>query len=367
MSRWDTPGTGSNEPFESVRIIKPPKPTPPEAIEALNDLESTDDGELAWGADEEFEPERAEFDAAHAETEPTEPPVKQRSVIYINADAPGVSWAPPATATSPFAPPDSPSTAASADGSGSVKPRPVIIIDADAPVLGEDGEPLGKGASTAEVDPRFRARRRAIKRAEGRRRFRVLIALFSVMAFIVVVSLVLQSPLFSVRTVRIDGLRFADRAAVTQVAESLRGQPLYRLDQDKAKEAILIQPWVRRVRIVRTWPRTVTIDIAERTPVATAQLDDGLWRIIDIEGHVLSVSDGQPQNYLVIEGDPKAVEVGGVLSAPMVAGLRLADSLPDRLKASQPRLKLAATVPLRSKFPRRASFCSEQSMISAPN
>jgi cell division protein FtsQ len=215
------------------------------------------------------------------------------------------------------------------------KPRAVIVIDADAP-----GGLSGDDDASADVDPRIRARRRAVKRAEGRRRFRVLVAIGTLLVLLIGGSLVLQSPLFSVRQVQVDGVHFADKEAIQAVANSLYGQPLYRLDLAKAKEEILLQPWVRRVRIVRTWPRSVTLDVAERTPVGAVPMEDGQWRVIDIEGHVLAVTEGQPRDFMAIEGDPTPVGVGQTVSAPMISGARLAESLPGRLKTITTKVKV---------------------------
>jgi cell division protein FtsQ len=331
MSGFDSSerGDSGGASFEMVRIIKPPVSPPlpppgelPATVEAP-DVTATDSETTIKVVDHAFPvddvgllsevPPRSLPDddsIGHVEGEPNNPvTVKPRSVIIIEADEP--------------APPP-------------VKPRAVIVIDADAPADLSAGE-TGGGA---EVDPRIRARRRAVKRAEGRRRFRVLVAIGSLVVLLIGGSLVLQSPLFSVREVQVDGVHFADKDAIQSVANSLYGQPLYRLDLAKAKDEILLQPWVRRVRIVRTWPRSVTVDVAERTPVGAVPMEDGQWRVIDIEGHVLAVTEGQPRDFMAIEGDPTPVGVGQTVSAPMISGARLAESLPGRLKTITTKVKV---------------------------
>jgi cell division protein FtsQ len=331
VSGFDSPerGDSGGASFEMVRIIKPPaSPTvpppdvPPLPVDAadptVTDSETTTEivDDVFPVVDVGLLPDApapsvpGEDTNGHAAGELDNPvAAKPRSVIIIEADE-------------PEAPP--------------VKPRAVIVIDADAPADLSDGE-TGAGA---EVDPRIRARRRAVKRAEGRRRFRVLVGIGTLLVLLVGGSLALQSPLFSVREVQVDGVHFADKEAIQVVANSLYGQPLYRLDLAKAKDEILLQPWVRRVRIVRTWPRSVTVDVAERTPVGAVPMDDGQWRVIDIEGHVLAVTEGQPRDFMAIEGDPTPVGVGQTVSAPMISGARLAESLPGRLKTITTKVKV---------------------------
>lgn len=216
------------------------------------------------------------------------------------------------------------------------KRRQVIVIDDDVAVESELDASVAAGAD--RVDPRIRARRRAVQRAAGLRRFRLLIAIVTVLTLIIGGSILIQSPLFSVKEVNITGVYYTDAAAVQAVADSLRGQPLYRADLGKAQNDLLLQPWVRRARIVRTWPRSVTIDISERTPVAAVQAEDSEWRVIDVEGRVLALTLGKPKDFMEVKGDPALVAVGETVSEPMISGARLAEMLPGRLKAVTTRV-----------------------------
>jgi cell division protein FtsQ len=318
--------------FESVRIIKPPAENPPSeptpvvtpTVDEPNYDEHPDDIPApSW-----LMPD-AESDGADANA-----PVGDLVVGEADVAESGVDDAPHEMDTTeiPIVP-GSPPEAASFTVAEPTR-RKLIVIDDDAPA--EIPEPGEKSADA--VDPRMRARRREVQRAAGLRRFRVLIAVATVLTLIIGGSILIQSPLFSVKEVKVTGVRYTDAEAVQEVANSLQGQPLYRADLGQAQDAILLQPWVRRVRIVRTWPRTITIDIAERTPVAAVQAEDQNWRVIDVEGRVLALTQGKPIDFIEIKGDPAPVPVGETVSEPMISGARLAEMLPGRLKAITTRV-----------------------------
>ncbi len=331
-------GIEPGESFESVRIIKPPRDEP--------------------ATDEPIRDEPIREEVAISEPSADEPAVDPAEDIptpaWLNADihtaAADIDDAMAATtgeidraddlhhddtAEIPIVPgvetPGMPTITVSEP-----KRRQVIVIDDDVAVAPEPDASIAIDAD--RVDPRIRARRRAVQRAAGLRRFRLLIAIVTVLTLIIGGSILIQSPLFSVKEVNITGVHYTDPVAVQAVADSLRGQPLYRADLGKAQDDLLLQPWVRRARIVRTWPRSITIDIAERTPVAAVQSEDSQWRVIDVEGRVLALTLGKPIDFMEVKGDPAPVAVGETVSEPMISGARLAEMLPGRLKAITTRV-----------------------------
>ena len=331
--------TGRGESFESVRIIKPPRDEPtthqPAPDEPARDEvvleEQTVDPVPVDVVDDIPAPAWLTADIETATAAP------DTDVAVVTTGESDVSEAPHHDDTTEIPvvpssdPPEIPTITVSEP-----KRRQVIVIDDDVAVEPEPEVLVAAGAD--RVDPRIRARRRAVRRAAGLRRFRLLIAIVTVLTLIIGGSILIQSPLFSVKEVNITGVRYTDPAAVQAVADSLRGQPLYRADLGKAQDDLLLQPWVRRARIVRTWPRSVTIDIAERTPVAAVQSEDSEWRVIDVEGRVLALTLGKPKDFMEIKGDPALVAVGETVSEPMISGARLAEMLPGRLKAVTTRV-----------------------------
>jgi cell division protein FtsQ len=322
-------GIEPGETFEMVRIIKPPvdrapsDPTPtvapppgaPTADEFGDDIPAP-----SW-LTPDAEPDGADVSPTVPDTVVGEGDAVSAPHEFDTTEIPVVPGASPEAPTFIVAEPTR---------------RKLIVIDDDAPVEDTSGSTASRPGDP--VDPRMRARRREVQRAAGLRRFRVLIAIATVLTLVIGGSILIQSPLFSVKEVNVTGVHYTDAAAVQEVANSLKGQPLYRVDLGKAQDDILLQPWVRRVRIVRTWPRTITIDVAERTPVAAVQAEDQDWRVIDVEGRVLALTQGKPVDFIEIKGDPAPVPVGETVSEPMISGARLAEMLPGRLKAITTRV-----------------------------
>jgi cell division protein FtsQ len=110
------------------------------------------------------------------------------------------------------------------------------------------------------------------------------------------------------------------------------------VDLGSARRKLAASPWVERVSIRKDWPRTVHIDIAERTPIAGYLADDGKFRVIDDEGHVIAALDGQPVDYVTIvpagraTGPGISVPPGGVVPPALTDAARLARTLPDDLR-----------------------------------
>nr|NIR41854.1 FtsQ-type POTRA domain-containing protein [Actinomycetota bacterium]NIS36949.1 FtsQ-type POTRA domain-containing protein [Actinomycetota bacterium]NIT98463.1 FtsQ-type POTRA domain-containing protein [Actinomycetota bacterium]NIU22072.1 FtsQ-type POTRA domain-containing protein [Actinomycetota bacterium]NIU70566.1 FtsQ-type POTRA domain-containing protein [Actinomycetota bacterium] len=121
---------------------------------------------------------------------------------------------------------------------------------------------------TIGIDPRIRARRIAVRRAEGRRRLRFLLAALAVVGIAVGAWALSRSPLLDLDHVRIEGVGAGRVAAVDAAAGLGRGTPLVDVDLGAVETAVEALPWVRVAEASRDWPGTVRIDVGERVPVA---------------------------------------------------------------------------------------------------
>ena len=122
------------------------------------------------------------------------------------------------------------------------------------------------------IDPRLRARRTAVLRAEGRRRLRILILALAVMGGLVGAWAVSRSPLLDVDRVTISGVDAADAALVRRAAGVAEGEPLLGLDSTAIERAVSGLAWVAGARVHRDWPGTVSIEVVPRVPVAVVPL-----------------------------------------------------------------------------------------------
>ena len=76
-----------------------------------------------------------------------------------------------------------------------------------------------------------------------------------------------------VRELQVHGeLRHGDRAAIAAELRALAlGRPLARLDLQRLAAAAGRSDWVREVRVVRRWPRTLEVHLREHRPIARWQ------------------------------------------------------------------------------------------------
>ena len=179
---------------------------------------------------------------------------------------------------------------------------------------GDDSEPvfidddgtgdalLAKDATGRGIEPRLRQRRIGVRRAEGRRRLRRWGIAAGVILVVIAVLAVLGSSLFSVDEVDVTGVQRADTDAVSAVVDDLVGEPVLLIDTDAAEDRLEQIPYVDTARVRTDFPSRATIEIREREPVATTAGADGRFRILDREGRVLDVIEGQPIAFVLVSG-----------------------------------------------------------------
>jgi len=205
-------------------------------------------------------------------------------------------------------------------------PRPRADEDAGDPLV----------PSPARIDPRLRARRIAVLRQIGRRRLTAAIVVGAVVIVLVLAwAVVFHSPWLSVSKFDVRGASYTDRAAITQAAASVRGDAMLTADLGQVRRQVEALPWVASARVSRQWPRSLRIDVVERTPAAALFQADGTWRVVDLDGRILAASPNQPAGLVPIVAGGAVVAPGATVDgwraqAIAVAG-RLAPALSSRL------------------------------------
>jgi cell division protein FtsQ len=140
-----------------------------------------------------------------------------------------------------------------------------------------------------------RARRRRLKRiAVG------LAAVAAAAGIGAVVWLVGWSSVLAVSDVRVDGAEGRLRDRIVDVAEVPVGQPLIRVDVEAIGERVGEVADVAGVSVVRSWPRSVTIEVAARRPVAAVPDEDSWW-LVDAEGVLFAESGDRPEGLPVLD------------------------------------------------------------------
>ena len=176
------------------------------------------------------------------------------------------------------------------------------------------------------IHPRFRARRIEVKRDEGRRRLRRVIAFGAVAMLLVVTYGLTRSPLLDLDHVDVAGVEHTDAAELMRVGGLERGLPMTDLDLDRARRHIAALPWVDTVTVERQWPGTVVVAVSERHAVAALAVEGAPWLVLDATGRVLEERTTRPTDLAVL--------------API--GLRAAPG--ETLPAALPALSLAGYV-----------------------
>ena len=211
------------------------------------------------------------------------------------------------------------------DSSG--KKRVVISDDSEVVDKKSSRNPSDNGAS------RFRLRRIAVRREEGRRRLRWFTVLGLAVASVIIVLLLLTSPLLSVRKVDVEGVVYANPELIASIVDSIDGEPILTVDLDAAENKLLLIPWVRQARVSMHLPSRVTIEVVERSPIAFFRSVDGFNRVIDRDGRVLDVIEGDPVDFTPIIGTGPNLSAGQNTEQPFLGAAELINALPSELRA----------------------------------
>lgn len=181
------------------------------------------------------------------------------------------------------------------------------------------------------VHPRLKARRLGVRRGTGRRRI-YWTAVIGVIVLVGIAAIgVLSTPLFAISTVRVSGVVYTDQDTVAEITKSLRGKPILTADLNAARRKLEALPWVKYATVEMDFPHTVIIQVAERTPIAAYLGEDNQWRVIDVEGRVIDVLEGQPIDYMAILGAGPTLKAGET-AAEYAKVAQLVSAMPPTLE-----------------------------------
>lgn len=181
------------------------------------------------------------------------------------------------------------------------------------------------------MDPRVRARRVAVSRAEGRRRLHRLVAGLGVVAAAGLAAAVVYSPLLAVDHVDVRGAGPL-RAAVLGATHLGAGAPIVFVDSGGAAAAVRRLPAVESARVERSFPHTVTVTVTRRVPVAWATVPGGA-ALVDRHGVVIAHTATPPIGLPELFGLTRIPTPGGLVAptGPAALAAALVPALPGRL------------------------------------
>ena len=222
------------------------------------------------------------------------------------------------------------------------EPKRIVIVDEELRLPTDNTFPIDAQSATVNIAPTSEKFVIIDDLAQGeepdanlkrfvRKRSKYLVTGSAFFVAIVLVLIVLASPIIAVRQVDIEGSKYMNNDLLVSVEQSLLGKALLTVDTREASRRLEEDPWVETVRIRQFFPSRLLIEIAERVPVAWFIGVDNRARIVDAQGRVLAVEDGQPTEYLQITGVGPNLSPGNSAGALYKAAAQLATGLPDEL------------------------------------
>lgn len=185
-------------------------------------------------------------------------------------------------------------------------------------------------ARSAEDDElsRLRKQRRAKQRVDGRWRPRWYVVVSAGVALLICGLLFLTSPILAIKRVDVEGNVYADPQQMAAIVAELEGDPILTADLHGAQVRVEAIPWVRKARVSMHLPSRVLIQVDERTPLAYVRSSDGFNRVIDRDGRVLDVIEGDPIDYVRINGIAPTLVAGDFVPQPFLGAAQLINALP---------------------------------------
>lgn len=184
------------------------------------------------------------------------------------------------------------------------------------------------------IDPRIRQRRAAVRRGEGRRRLRVLVAVVATLAVLGGGAALLHTSFFAARVITVTGAHPHTSTATIVAAAGLERRPLM-IDVDPGVLAARVSrlPFVATARIIRHWPDGIQVVVRERVPVATMAGPGTSWSEVDGSGRVLQVQPTRPAGLVQLvvmtgKGMASPGAVGGTIRGRATVGLQVCRTLP---------------------------------------
>ncbi len=166
---------------------------------------------------------------------------------------------------------------------------------------------------------------------DGKWRLRWYSLVGVLLAAVLLVLLLLTSPLLSIRNIVLEGNVYANQARLDEILAQLKGDAILTADLHGATRQIEAIPWVRKARISMHLPSRVVVQIDEREPVAFFRAVDGFIRVIDREGRILDVIEGDPVDYVRIIGTGPNIAPGEFVGQPFLGAVDLLGALPASL------------------------------------
>ncbi|HEX6871057.1 MAG TPA: FtsQ-type POTRA domain-containing protein [Micromonosporaceae bacterium] len=138
---------------------------------------------------------------------------------------------------------------------------------------------------------------------------------------------VFASPVLGVRQVEVTGSQIVSVEQIRALAGVRPGTPLARVDTEAIRSRLLQLPPVAQVRVHRSWPGTLRIDVTERLAVAAA-LVGRRYLLLDRTGMIFHTVDRRPAGVILVQ-----LSTPGRTDPATLAAVRVVSSLTPPIRA----------------------------------
>jgi cell division protein FtsQ len=201
--------------------------------------------------------------------------------------------------------------------------------------------------SSASVDPALVLRRRAIRRAEGRRRLAVVLGVVAALLLPAGYWGLEHSSVFAAsRVVVAGGSAGVDAQVRSLVAAEITGKSLLQVDASALAARLEAMPVVRSARVDRAFPHTVAVTVVMERPVAFVRAGKAGY-VVSADGRVLRALSTAPKHLakLMLPAGPPVPPGHTIETAPMGAALTVLTAAPNDFPVGIARIKGVSSGP----------------------
>ncbi len=119
-------------------------------------------------------------------------------------------------------------------------------------------------------------------------------SLFFILLVLVAGYILLQSPIFEVRRVNVQGNNLLDEGNIKSVADINAGINIFKLDLGEIKSRLIMIPMIKEAQISRSLPATVVIRITERIPAGILPAQDCFIKVDEEGVNLMTACAGTP-------------------------------------------------------------------------
>jgi cell division protein FtsQ len=122
------------------------------------------------------------------------------------------------------------------------------------------------------------------------------------LVFVYGYSYLLSCPYFEIREIDVRGVKELPQNDIMELAGIQPGQNILAVSTQSVADRVLVNPWVKQIRVGRELPGRLVLDVSERKPVALVKQGGGFY-LMDAEGYVFKrLSRGDDVDLAIITG-----------------------------------------------------------------